>query len=69
MEFSQIEIRREQLKAFLNAIECVKQQLLFELDLISGKLEWAKEEDIERAKIRAEVLHIIIIELENVALK
>lgn len=69
MEFSRIEIRREQLKAFSNAIECVKQELSFELDLISGKWEWAKEEDIERAKIRAEILHTIIIDLENVAVK
>lgn len=69
MEFTKIERRREELKAFEQAMDCVKRELGFELDLISGKYSWAKGEDIERAKIRAEILHTIVLDIECTALK
>jgi len=68
MEFSKIERRREELKAYGNILERVNQELEYELNLISGKYSWANEIDIERAKIRAETLHTIILNLENEAL-
>ena len=69
MEFTKIERRREELNAYAKAIEQVNIALRFELDLISGEYSWAKEEDIERAKIRAEILHTIALNLEEEALK
>ena len=69
MEFTKIERRREELKAYSNAIECIKAELGYELNLASGEYEWANEDDKERAKIRCEMLHTIILNLEEEALK
>ena len=69
MEFTKIERRREELNAYANAIEQVNIALRFELNFISGEYSWADEEDIERAKIRAEILHTIVLNLEAEALK
>ena len=69
MEISKIEARREQLKAYENVIERVNAELDYELNIISGKYEWANENDIERAKVRCTALHGIIAILENEALK
>lgn len=69
MEFTKIERRRIELKAYANAIECLNTELNYELNVISGKYNWATERDIESAKIRSETLITIITNLENEALK
>lgn len=69
MEFTKIERRREELKAYSNAIERLNTELACEDNIISGVYSWASEEEIERAKIRAEILHTIVLNLEEEALK
>lgn len=69
MEFTKIERRRIELKAYANAIKCLNNELNYELNVISGKYNWPTERDIETAKIRCETLNTIINNLENEALK
>lgn len=69
MELSKIECRLEEMKAYENVIERVNEELNYELNVISGKYEWANENDIERAKVRCAALHDIIAILEREALK
>lgn len=69
MELTKIQARREALNAYENAIERVNSLLDYELNIISGKYEWANDTDIESAKVRCATLHDIIAILEREALK
>lgn len=69
MELTKIQAQREVLNAYENAIERVDSLLDYELNIISGKYDWANDTDIERAKVRCATLYGIIANLENEALK